>query len=121
MLKLKELDKLNKPYAIYTDYAEYSALEQFITVMRDDRICAGALMPDVHTGYTLPIGGVVASKTHVFPAFVGYDIGCGVSTFQSSYVLRDTIHHEIRDRIFSVIPVGNKWREAELPGLAHGS
>ncbi|MBP1650122.1 MAG: hypothetical protein H6Q26_279 [Bacteroidetes bacterium] len=36
----------------------------------------GALMPDAHTGYGLPIGGVLATHNAVIPYAVGVDIGC---------------------------------------------
>ncbi|MET6995931.1 RtcB family protein [Chitinophaga defluvii] len=36
----------------------------------------GALMPDAHTGYGLPIGGVLATAQVVLPYAVGVDIGC---------------------------------------------
>ncbi len=37
---------------------------------------AGALMPDAHQGYGLPIGGVLATRNAVIPYGVGVDIGC---------------------------------------------
>ncbi|MBS1661612.1 MAG: RtcB family protein [Bacteroidetes bacterium] len=37
---------------------------------------AGALMPDAHSGYGLPIGGVLAVDNAVIPYGVGLDIGC---------------------------------------------
>ena len=37
----------------------------------------GVLCADHHKGYSMPIGGVLASKSVVMPAGVGYDIGCG--------------------------------------------
>jgi tRNA-splicing ligase RtcB (3'-phosphate/5'-hydroxy nucleic acid ligase) len=37
---------------------------------------AGALMPDAHAGYGLPIGGVLATDNVVIPYGVGVDIGC---------------------------------------------
>lgn len=37
-----------------------------------------ALMPDVHQGYGMPIGGVLATKGVVIPNAVGVDIGCGM-------------------------------------------
>lgn len=37
---------------------------------------AGALMPDAHLGYGLPIGGVLATRSEVIPYGVGVDIGC---------------------------------------------
>lgn len=40
---------------------------------------AGALMPDAHAGYGLPIGGVLAVENAVIPYAVGVDIGCRMS------------------------------------------
>ena len=40
-----------------------------------------ALMPDAHAGKGCPIGTVMESKNIVIPAFVGVDIGCGVTTY----------------------------------------
>src|SRR5688572_30388082 len=37
---------------------------------------AGALMPDAHQGYGLPIGGVLATENSVIPYAVGVDIAC---------------------------------------------
>src|SRR5919198_442941 len=37
---------------------------------------AGALMPDAHVGYGLPIGGVLATANAVIPYAVGVDIAC---------------------------------------------
>lgn len=51
-------------------------------VMQMERACllpvavAGALMPDAHVGYGLPIGGVLATENTVIPYAVGVDIAC---------------------------------------------
>ena len=37
---------------------------------------AGALMPDAHASYGLPIGGVLATDNAVIPYAVGVDIAC---------------------------------------------
>lgn len=37
---------------------------------------SGALMPDAHVGYGLPIGGVLATRNSVIPYAVGVDIAC---------------------------------------------
>jgi tRNA-splicing ligase RtcB len=37
---------------------------------------AGALMPDAHVGYGLPIGGVLATDNTVIPYAVGVDVAC---------------------------------------------
>ncbi len=39
----------------------------------------GALMPDGHLGYGLPIGGVLATENAVIPFAIGMDIGCRMS------------------------------------------
>ncbi len=46
-----------------------------------------AIMPDVHQGYGMPIGGVMAAKVPegiISPGAVGYDINCGVRVLASS-------------------------------------
>lgn len=37
-----------------------------------------AVMPDCHTGYGMPIGGVLAAQEVIVPNAVGVDIGCGM-------------------------------------------
>lgn len=65
-----------KDFKIYAEVLEPKALQQFMDAMDNDHTVKGALMPDAHTGYTIPIGAVIATKNHVFPSYVGYDIGC---------------------------------------------
>lgn len=51
-----------------------------------------ALMPDTHSGYGMPIGGVLASSKAIIPNAVGVDIGCGMSFVQTNVpasLLRD--------------------------------
>lgn len=43
-----------------------------------------AIMPDVHAGYGMPIGGVLATKGVVIPNAVGVDIGCGMYACKTS-------------------------------------
>lgn len=42
------------------------------------------LMPDTHSGYGMPIGGVVALDKAVCPNMVGVDIGCGMLAVKTS-------------------------------------
>ncbi|TCJ14140.1 RtcB family protein [Flaviaesturariibacter flavus] len=55
---------------------EQGALSQMNTAVRLPVAVAGALMPDAHSGYGLPIGGVLATRNAVIPYGVGVDIGC---------------------------------------------
>lgn len=52
------------------------AVEQMRAAMRLPVAAAGALMPDAHVGYGLPIGGVLATENAVVPYAVGVDIAC---------------------------------------------
>ena len=64
-------------YAIYgAAYIEEGARKQMNIAMRLPVTIAGALMPDAHQGYGLPIGGVLATRNAVIPYGVGVDIGC---------------------------------------------
>lgn len=55
------------------------AKQQMNLAMRLPVTVAGALMPDAHAGYGLPIGGVLATENAVIPYAVGLDIGCRMS------------------------------------------
>lgn len=64
-------------YAIYgAEHIEEGALTQMNTAVKLPIAVAGALMPDAHQGYGLPIGGVLATNNAVIPYGVGVDIGC---------------------------------------------
>ncbi|GAB4505064.1 MAG: RtcB family protein [Anaerolineales bacterium] len=53
-----------------------ASLAQMDNAMRLPISVAGALMPDAHLGYGLPIGGVLATENAVIPYAVGVDIAC---------------------------------------------
>ncbi|MFK7932349.1 MAG: RtcB family protein [Saprospiraceae bacterium] len=53
-----------------------NAVEQMNVAMTLPIAKAGALMPDAHYGYGLPIGGVLATENAIIPYGVGMDIGC---------------------------------------------
>ena len=52
------------------------SIAQMDNAMRLPVSVAGALMPDAHVGYGLPIGGVLATENAVIPYAVGVDIAC---------------------------------------------
>lgn len=75
----KELDLKPQPvsYSIFgKENIEAGALSQMEIAMMLPVTSAGALMPDAHQGYGLPIGGVLATRNAVIPYGVGVDIGC---------------------------------------------
>lgn len=71
------LNENPEAYAIYgAEGIEEGAITQMDTAMKLPVTVAGALMPDAHQGYGLPIGGVLATQNAVIPYGVGVDIGC---------------------------------------------
>ncbi len=73
-IPLKEEPEAYKVFG--ADHIEEGALKQMNIAMRLPVTVAGALMPDAHQGYGLPIGGVLATRNAIIPYGVGVDIGC---------------------------------------------
>jgi tRNA-splicing ligase RtcB len=74
-----------------------------------------AIMPDSHTGYGMPIGGVLATTGTVIPNAVGVDIGCGMCALKTDIKgipLKKL--KKIMDTARELIPVGfNHHKEAQ--------
>ncbi len=74
---LNDLRAAPLPYPIWgREVIEAGSLAQMDLAMRLPVSVAGALMPDAHVGYGLPIGGVLATENAVIPYAVGVDIAC---------------------------------------------
>lgn len=74
---LKELREQPLPYPVWgRENIDPGSLAQMDNAMRLPISVAGALMPDAHLGYGLPIGGVLATENTVIPYAVGVDIAC---------------------------------------------
>jgi tRNA-splicing ligase RtcB len=72
-----ELNKDHIPFEVFgREGIELGAMQQMFQAARLPIAVAGALMPDAHSGYGLPIGGVLATEQAVIPYGVGVDIGC---------------------------------------------
>ena len=64
-------------YAVWgAEHIEREARNQMERALLLPVAVAGALMPDAHVGYGLPIGGVLATRDAVIPYAVGVDIAC---------------------------------------------
>ncbi len=75
--KPKEMREKRIPYNTYgAEGIEQGAINQMEIAMKLPVTKTGALMPDAHQGYGLPIGGVLATENAVIPYGVGVDIGC---------------------------------------------
>ena len=64
------------PFCQWGEHLEPGAVQQMQHACQLPVAVSGALMPDAHQGYGLPIGGVLATKNCVIPYAVGVDIAC---------------------------------------------
>lgn len=68
---------MSKNYRMWgEEQIDPEAIKQMDNAMTLPISVAGALMPDAHVGYGLPIGGVLATEGAVIPYAVGVDIAC---------------------------------------------
>jgi len=66
-----------------------------------------AIMPDVHEGFGMPIGGVLATSGVIIPNAVGVDIGCGMSAVKTNISgISQNDLKKIMSSIREVIPLG---------------
>jgi len=55
-----------------------------------------SLMPDAHSGYGMPIGGVMAAEGVIVPNAVGVDIGCGMCAVKTNLKLTPRIRKQLK-------------------------
>src|SRR6516162_4768675 len=90
------------PRAEPVRYRQWGEGLEHEAVMQMEKACllpvavAGALMPDAHVGYGLPIGGVLATENAVIPYAVGVDIACRMKMTVLDLSLRDLEHKQDR-------------------------
>jgi len=82
LLELREAQTSYVPRAEPAEYRQWGTDLEPEAIRQMDNACklpvsvCGALMPDAHTGYGLPIGGVLAVDNAVIPYAIGVDIAC---------------------------------------------
>lgn len=90
---------------------EQTALEQLFNASKLPKIEGVVGMPDLHQGYGLPIGGIMASKLKdaiISPGAVGFDINCGVRILTTNLyysAIKDNIKAIMR-AIQKLVPAG---------------
>ena len=88
---------------------------------------AAMAMPDIHQGYGLPVGGVVATDARsgvVSPGAIGFDINCGVRLLKTALRAADIAEklEPLVDALYQAIPtgVGSKGSLTLDPGALDG-
>ena len=125
------------PYEQWGSDIEEQAIEQMDNACILPISVRGALMPDAHTGYGLPIGGVLATDNAVIPFAVGMDIACRMkltvldlpvgalrgqterlkgalcreTSFGVGATFRRRREHEVMDEDWSLSPVTKRFKD----------
>jgi tRNA-splicing ligase RtcB len=73
---MRALRESPAPWRRWGTDVDEASLQQMENACRLPVTVRGALMPDAHAGYGLPIGGVLATDHAVIPCAVGVDIAC---------------------------------------------
>ena len=89
------------PWRRWGEGLEADAVRQMANACALPVAVAGALMPDAHPGYGLPIGGVIATENAVIPYAVGVDIACRMKL--TVYDRKANIIAGQRDRLANII------------------
>lgn len=95
------------PYRKWGEGLDDEALNQMENACRLPVSVAGALMPDAHVGYGLPIGGVLATENAVIPYAVGVDIACRMKMTVLDLPPRDL--DQKRDRLVKAIEAETRF------------
>ncbi len=109
--------------ALYQQFEEEQSLQQLIDASTLPGVISPVIgMPDIHTGFGLPIGGVMAMDAReglISAGAVGMDINCGVRLLQTNInageltpTLLQKLIRTIEDRVPSGI--GHKSRHAKV-------
>ena len=95
------LRETTAPWRQWGEGLEPEAVNQLARACQLPIAVAGALMPDAHLGYGLPIGGVLATEGAVIPYAVGVDIACRMKMTVLDWPMRDLDRK--RDRLIRAI------------------
>jgi tRNA-splicing ligase RtcB len=101
------------PRAEPVKYRQWGQGLEHDAVMQMEKACllpvsvAGALMPDAHVGYGLPIGGVLATDNAVIPYAVGVDIACRMKMTVLDLPVRDLEYKQ--DRVTRAIEAETRF------------
>ena len=132
----KQRDAL-APWQQWGSGLEAGAVQQMANACALPVAVAGALMPDAHQGYGLPIGGVLATDHCVIPYAVGVDIACRMrlsvydrkanvipgqkdrlanilereTNFGMGGAFKDKRHHDVMDEDWNVSPITRRFKD----------
>lgn len=108
----------NWPVKIWTNVVDDAAMRQIENLTTLPFLYHHlAIMPDVHCGKGMPIGGVLACVDAVIPNAVGSDIGCGMCAVKTNWKTLDipvaVLRKRIMDGVRKRIPLGKEHHKKD--------
>ncbi len=109
-----EVDGTAVPARIYTTeemIPRDRSIEQLIDATTLPTLYKGVfVMPDIHEGYGVPIGCVLASRLKeggiISPGAIGFDINCGVRVLKSDLQAKDVHVKKLIEQLYRSVPSG---------------
>ncbi len=117
-IKKHQLLPTRVPFEIYGENEiDEQAKFQLYNALKLPIAVRGALMPDAHMGYGLPIGGVLATHNEVIPYGVGVDIGCRMS--MSILPIKASYIKGKKDELVNILKEHTKFGMKETHKIKH--
>jgi tRNA-splicing ligase RtcB len=125
LFEIPKTDAMHIPAQVYASQSMIDAirqdggLRQLVHMSMLPGIFKAMAMPDIHSGYGFPIGGVAAFDWHngvISPGGVGYDINCGVRLIRTLLEKEAIMPHMemILNTLFQQIPSGAGSKKKKL-------
>ena len=93
-------------YATEKIKIEADAVAQLRDAASVPSVVTALATPDIHVGYGVPIGCVMATREVVSPAAVGYDINCGMRLLTTPLEAAAVDVVSLAQDIHRVVPLG---------------
>ena len=120
MKKIFDEKKQKLPILCWAKNIEESAMEQAINLANHPCVVDHVVLaPDAHSGFGMPIGGVIAVEDAIIPTAVGVDIGCSMSLMRTNLSVED-INEELLRKIIGGAKGYPGGIRANIPvGMSH--
>ncbi len=93
---------------------EEEALVQLESAASVPGVVRALATPDIHVGFGVPIGCVLASRSHLVPAAVGYDINCGMRLLRTPFEAREFPLEAVARALGRSVPLGEGKRNLKV-------
>lgn len=93
---------------------ENEAVQQLIGAASIPNVRKVLATPDIHPGFGVPIGSIIAMPNEIIPSAVGYDVNCGMRLMTTPFMRGDVDVRRLTDSIHRNIPLGEGKRNIKV-------